>query len=346
MIQNKEKIKDYLISLIIILMVYLGMKYLVPLFIPFLLAGFIVLIIDPVIVWIHRKTHISKGITAFFILMFFLFLIVLFMWFLSSSKYFSISQLMRISGEWYDKCCEGLGDVCGLLEKSCGVDAVELEVIFRKTTNDIAEYVKIELTPSLLNHSFSYMKAIVIGIADLIVMFISVILIEKDISGMREKGRNNKLLIKGKEIVDDCIKMIRVFLKAQITIMGCVAALCILFLFLIGYSKPVSVGLLIAFLDVLPFIGTSIVLIPWIIVSILSENYYCAFMLLLLWIAASSVRELLEPRLIGKKMGVFPIIIMISIYVGIKLFGFMGIIYGPLSLILIDRLIRSVVVDK
>ncbi|NLG05731.1 MAG: AI-2E family transporter [Clostridia bacterium] len=346
MIQNKDIIKKFLICLMIILMVYLGMKYLVPLFIPFLLAGMIVLIIDPIVTWIHGKTRISKGLIAFIIMMSALILVFLCLWFLSSYYCFSFDRFLCMGEDWYHKCCDGIDGFCSILEKNYGINAIELKLMVSQTLEKTTVYIRKELTPDLLNHSFSYLKTIVIGIADLIIVFISVILIEKDLSGMKEQVKNNGLFMKAKEILSDCIKMIKVFMKAQLIIMGCVSILCIIFLFMIGYSRPILMGVVIAFLDLLPFIGTSLVLLPWIFFAVLNRNYYCAFMLLVLLIAASSVREILEPRLIGKRMGVFPIIIMISIYVGIKLFGFMGIIYGPISLILIDRLIKAVVIDK
>ena len=47
------------------------------------------------------------------------------------------------------------------------------------------------------------------------------------------------------------------------------------------------------------------------------------------------MREFLEPKLIGKKVGIYPIAILLSVYAGVKLFGLGGILKGPLGLVMI-----------
>ena len=58
------------------------------------------------------------------------------------------------------------------------------------------------------------------------------------------------------------------------------------------------------------------------------------FVLLVTFIISVIVRELLEPRLIGGKMGLWPVAILMSVYVGAKVFGFLGVILGPIYLII------------
>lgn len=53
-------------------------------------------------------------------------------------------------------------------------------------------------------------------------------------------------------------------------------------------------------------------------------------------------RELLEPKLIGGRLGILPIVILASVYAGVKLYGFGGILLGPLSVLLIQELWRQV----
>ena len=104
-----------------------------------------------------------------------------------------------------------------------------------------------------------------------------------------------------------------------------------------GIRHGVLWGLLAGILDALPFIGTGIVLIPLGIQQLFYGYYGRAAVCLLLYIACIFLRELLEPRLIGRKVGVPAIAILLSIYAGIKLFGFWGIIGGPLGFIMIQQ---------
>ena len=80
---------------------------------------------------------------------------------------------------------------------------------------------------------------------------------------------------------------------------------------------------------------------PLSIQQFIGGSYVRGAVCLLVYVACIFIRELLEPRLIGKKIGVSPIAILLSIYAGIKLFGMWGIIGGPLGFIIIYQAFMS-----
>ena len=88
-------------------------------------------------------------------------------------------------------------------------------------------------------------------------------------------------------------------------------------------------------LDVFPFVGTGIVLVPMALTQVFYGNYGRAVVCALLYVVCIFIREFLEPRLIGKKVGVPAIAVLISLYAGIQLFGVWGIVKGPLGFIII-----------
>ena len=108
-----------------------------------------------------------------------------------------------------------------------------------------------------------------------------------------------------------------------------------------GIHNGILWGLLAGLLDALPFIGTGVVLVPLSIQQFFCGSYVRGAVCLLVYVVCIFVRELLEPRLIGKKIGVSPIAILLSIYAGIKLFGIWGIIGGPLGFIIICQAYMS-----
>ena len=101
------------------------------------------------------------------------------------------------------------------------------------------------------------------------------------------------------------------------------------------------VGILAGILDALPFIGTGIVLVPLGVFQILEEIFGRAFVCGVLYVVCIFLREILEPRLIGRKIGVSPIAVLVSLYAGIRLFGVWGIIKGPLGFVLIYETYHS-----
>ena len=102
-----------------------------------------------------------------------------------------------------------------------------------------------------------------------------------------------------------------------------------------GIRNGILWGLLAGLLDALPFIGTGVVLVPLGLQQLFLGNYVRAAVCLLVYVACIFIRELLEPKLIGKRVGVSPVAILVSIYAGIQLFGIWGIIGGPLGFVII-----------
>ena len=104
-------------------------------------------------------------------------------------------------------------------------------------------------------------------------------------------------------------------------------------------ERPLFLGVICGVLDILPYVGTIIVFIPIIIYNIIIKDYLIAFGLILLYILVQVIREVLEAKFLSNKLQVHPLLIFLSIYIGIKLFGLLGLIVGPLYGILAKDII-------
>ncbi|MBE6529396.1 MAG: AI-2E family transporter [Ruminococcaceae bacterium] len=91
-------------------------------------------------------------------------------------------------------------------------------------------------------------------------------------------------------------------------------------------------ALLIALVDLLPFFGTGTVLIPWAILELLTQNYFLGFGLLILCLVATLARQIAEPHLVGKTLGVHPLLSLAAGYAGWKFAGVAGLLLAPLLL--------------
>ena len=98
---------------------------------------------------------------------------------------------------------------------------------------------------------------------------------------------------------------------------------------------------LIALADLLPVIGVGTILIPWGIVMLLQKQYYLGFGLLILFLVISLVRQVAEPKVLGKSLGLHPLLALFATYVGFSLFGLFGMILGPIVALLCKRLLSS-----
>lgn len=98
----------------------------------------------------------------------------------------------------------------------------------------------------------------------------------------------------------------------------------------IPYS--VLVALIIAILDILPILGTGTVLLPWSVILFVIGNVPLGLGILILYLVITAIRNTVEPKLVGKQIGLHPLATLISMYVGLKLFGLLGMIILPSSL--------------
>ena len=103
--------------------------------------------------------------------------------------------------------------------------------------------------------------------------------------------------------------------------------------------KFFMLGLICGLLDLLPYVGTIIVFIPIIIYNIIMNNYLISFGLVCLYILVQIIREILEAKFLGNKLDVHPLVIFISIYIGVKVFGILGILVGPMYSIIAKEII-------
>lgn len=100
----------------------------------------------------------------------------------------------------------------------------------------------------------------------------------------------------------------------------------------LGSEYAFLAALAVALVDLLPFFGTGAVLVPWAILELLCQNRFFGFGLLILCLAATVARQIAEPHLIGKTLGVHPLLSLAAGYAGWKIAGVPGLILGPLFL--------------
>lgn len=101
----------------------------------------------------------------------------------------------------------------------------------------------------------------------------------------------------------------------------------------LGLEYSFLPAVLIALIDIFPVLGVGAILLPWAGVVLLSGNYYVGFGLIILWGAVTVIRQIIEPRIVGGTLGVHPILMLIAMYIGFRLFGILGILLSPAAVI-------------
>lgn len=133
------------------------------------------------------------------------------------------------------------------------------------------------------------------------------------------------------------LKAVGGYFQAQFKIMGVIYVIITVGLMILRVKYAWLIGFGIAFLDMLPVFGTGTVLTPWAIVKFLSGNYGTAIGMLILYVIALLVHQLIQPKLIGQSVGLNTFATLFFMYVGYQYSGVLGMIIAiPVGMLLIN----------
>jgi sporulation integral membrane protein YtvI len=131
------------------------------------------------------------------------------------------------------------------------------------------------------------------------------------------------------------------YVRAQLIIMSVVAGISILGLSFLGQPSPFLVGLVAALCDTLPMIGTGLIFWPWAIFSLIAGNYTFALGLVIINVLCFITRQILEPKVLGQQIGLHPLIVLLGIYLGLKIFGVFGLFIGPILMVIAKLILKN-----
>ncbi|HBT73796.1 MAG TPA: hypothetical protein DEB37_16590 [Lysinibacillus sp.] len=125
------------------------------------------------------------------------------------------------------------------------------------------------------------------------------------------------------------------FLKAQLLVGASIFAISFAAFYYLKTPFPILLALSLVVLDFIPFLDSFILLVPWAIYQVFAGDYIYAVVLTLLNVGQFLVRRMIEPKIIGDKIGLSSLNTFIAMFIGFKIFGFLGILIGPLLVVVI-----------
>uniref|UniRef100_UPI004056AE54 AI-2E family transporter n=1 Tax=Acetatifactor sp. TaxID=1872090 RepID=UPI004056AE54 len=332
---KKLKTNKLFILLLLTGAVYFFLEYMTPLVAPVLVAMLFVTIFGPLFKKLQEKLHIHRQVSAIILLLLVAILLMFLLWILFSWIVGSLPMWFRNLDQWEQGIAVVVQSVCRTVGNGIGVDSAYLEETLLGNIYDGIDYVQYHAIPGMLSQSLSYVKTLASVGGFLITFIIAAVLLAKDYDDIMNRMLDREECHVFLEVICGIIRYIATFVKAQLIIISTMAAIASVVLGITGIKHGVLWGILAGLLDSLPFVGTGIVLIPLALVQLFYGYYGKAVVCIALFIFCIFLRELLEPRLIGRRIGVKPIAVLLSIYAGIQLFGIWGIIKGPLGFVII-----------
>jgi sporulation integral membrane protein YtvI len=151
----------------------------------------------------------------------------------------------------------------------------------------------------------------------------------------------NRAKSSGKTVFIDLKKALLGFVKAQLTLISITTVIILIGLLILRVDYAITIALIAGIVDIIPYLGTGAIFVPWIIYEAIAGDVSTAIGLGVLYLVVLVQRQIMEPKILSSNIGLDPLATLISLFVGFKLMGFLGLIAGPVLLVIISTLHRA-----
>ena len=139
-------------------------------------------------------------------------------------------------------------------------------------------------------------------------------------------------------------QVIRKYGRSYAIIMGITFLEMLVGLLILRQKNAVLIAVAIAVFDIFPIVGAGAILVPWGVVTLLGGDVAKGIGLLAIWVIEIVVRQIIEPRIIGRQVGLHPLITLIAMFVGSKLFGGIGLFGLPITCAIVSSMDQTGVI--
>jgi len=348
MLSNKDQKKvHFLIQVafiaVFVLVIFLAFQYVIGIIAPFLIAFIAASIIDPLVRFLTKKAHFPRGIASTVSIILLLAVLVFLSIFLSRTLWAECKSLFEEIPIYLKSLTDRL-EV--MMQKNEGVFAFIPDTTVDSIIDYISDYDYTSLvTGSLGSHLIGYAGNVVIYIPNalifLIVTIVSSIFMSISLPTVKSfilaqfKPKTQNLII---DIKHNLFATVGKYLLSYSLLMFMTFVELFIFFLIFGFDSPLVLALVIAIVDILPILGVGTVLIPWSVISLITGEPITALILICMYIVITVIRQIMEPKIIGDHVGMMPLLTLFCIWVGLKLFGFIGMFMFPITVVVLKNL--------
>ena len=343
--ENKRKfLIDFAFLVVIFAIIYFTFKFMSAYLLPFVIGILVSFIVQRPVRFISKKTKLPKGLTTIVLVIFSYFAILGIITLIAYGLYSWLYSLTKF--------LPGIIPEITAAIKSLGVSLSELLDNVPQNLISTIQAVPENAISTLTNSLTSILSSVVTKLAaatpsfliSTIVTVVASCYIAKDydkIINFAYRHIPKKAWSVLVDVKDLFTKTIFRLLRGYLLLMVITFIELTIGLALIGQKNFITLAAIISVIDILPVLGTGGVVIPWAVISLLTGNILKAILLLLLYVVITVIRNFLEPKVIGEQVGLHPLVTLLSIFVGYRIIGFLGIFLFPITLIVIYDLYKK-----
>lgn len=344
---STPNLKKVLIIPAAALLIWLAARYLLPIFMPFLLAALLALAAEPLVGFFHMRARLSRTVSTGIGVTVTLGVMTLLVMVLGALLLRQMQALVGVIPDLEGAAQDGLSSLQQwLLDIANGSPAAirpiathSVQALFDNSSNLVDRISAWVL--GLASGILSKLPDSALGLGT---WLLASYMISAKLPQIRD-ALTQKLPQTWHRQVKPMLQRLRKSVSGWLTAQLKLTAITFLVLasgfFLLRFSHGMVWAAVISLLDALPILGSGMVLIPWSIVCFIQGDTIRAIGLLGVYAAAALLRSVLEPKLVGKQLGLDPLLTLAAMYAGYRLFGFGGLILAPLLTVTAVQLFQT-----
>lgn len=346
---NVERKRDFIINviyfLIIAAIIYITIKYALGWFLPFVLGFGIAFMLKPLINVITKKLKINRKIVAGLTVLLFYATVGALFTLIIVKVFIALKEVFIQLPEVYKNSIEP-----AIFNISNNIDIwiIKLDPTLTETIREMISSIAKSLgtiVSSISSGVVTFVSAAVSMVPSFFIIIIFTIISSfffamdyVKITGFITKQFSPKMRSIFFEVKDYIVGTLFKFVKAYSIIITITFIELSIGLSILRVENAITIALLIACVDILPVLGTGGIVIPWIFIELFKGNIPLAIGLTIVYVTITVIRNIIEPKIVGQQVGLHPIIMLVCIFIGARLFGFIGIFVLPIIVIILKNL--------
>lgn len=198
-----------------------------------------------------------------------------------------------------------------------------------------------DLLTAILSGLTNFLRVLPTTATVLIFILLATFFISNDWNKMGQRVKHilpTRIHLYSEAILGNLRKALLGFIKAQFTLVSMTTIIVLIGLLILRVPYAITIAIVTGIVDLLPYLGTGAVFVPWILYAYFTGSTPLAVGLLVLYIVVIVQRQIMEPKVLSSNIGLDPLPTLIALFVGFKLYGFLGLIIGPATLVLLKTL--------
>jgi sporulation integral membrane protein YtvI len=343
--KRRQFIINFLYFAIILGIIILLARYALGVLMPFLIAFVISLLLKPAVAFLHEKLKLPRGVIGIALVVVFyslvgLLIIVLGVQLFSAAKSFFLTlPSLYTNGivPWMSNAFASLQEFAGHLDPEA---TAAYNVVAENVTKSLGDAV-VNVSKSVVGWvTSSTLKAPKL-LLNMLIMVISTIFLTVDFPKihafvMRQLSERWRTLLHNARV--QLGRTLWSYVRSYAMILIITFSEIFIGLSIIGVNNAAGIAVAIAIFDILPVVGSGLVLLPWTIYTLISGHLTTGIGLAVLYVVVIVVRQIMEPKIVGDRVGLHPIVTLLSMVLGTYLFGGIGLLGLPITIALIHAL--------